>query len=56
MQDRVVGLNIATDTEASYLLAIIGITSTLGRVTFGYISDHAFVDRLWLYNASLSIW
>lgn len=55
MKDRVVGLGIASDEEASFLLSIIGIASTVGRLIFGYLSDHAFINRLWLYSGSLTI-
>lgn len=52
-KDRVADMNIATD--ASYLLSIIGISNTVGRVTLGYLSDRACVNRLWIYNVSLII-
>lgn len=55
LKDKAVDMGIATDKEASSLLAIIGIGSTLGRVVFGYLSDHSFVNRLWLYNVCLTI-
>ena len=48
------GLKISSDEKASWLLSIIGISSTLGRLIFGFISDHQFINRLWLYNISLT--
>lgn len=54
-KDRVADMNIASDEDASYLLSIIGISNTVGRVTLGYLSDRACVNRLWIYNISLII-
>lgn len=47
-------LNIDT-TEASYLLSVIGIANTVGRIILGYISDKTWVNRLWVYNVCLTI-
>lgn len=55
IKDKAVDMGLATDKEASNLLAIIGIGSTIGRVVFGYLSDHSFVNRLWLYNVCLTL-
>lgn len=52
-KDRVADMNLAND--ASYLLSIIGISNTIGRVTLGYLSDRSCVNRLWIYNVSLII-
>lgn len=40
---------------ASYLLAIIGVANTLGRIILGYISDKPWVNRLLVYNICLTI-
>ncbi|XP_054718074.1 monocarboxylate transporter 12-B-like [Uloborus diversus] len=53
-KDRAVGLDIADEKTASYLLSVIGIANTVARVILGYLSDHSCVNRLWLYNASLT--
>lgn len=54
-KDRVADMKIASDEDASYLLSVIGISNTIGRVTLGYLSDRACVNRLWIYNISLII-
>lgn len=48
-------MKIATEDDGGYLLAIIGIASTVGRLLFGFLSDKSFVNRLWLYNTCLTI-
>ncbi|XP_074599114.1 monocarboxylate transporter 1 [Brevipalpus obovatus] len=53
IKDRAVGLNIPNDS-ASNLLAIIGISSMLGRLVFGFISDLKSIDRLLLFNCCLT--
>lgn len=40
-------------TQASYLLSIIGIANTLGRIVLGYISDKPWVNRLFVYSGCL---
>ncbi|XP_058127754.1 monocarboxylate transporter 12 [Anopheles coustani] len=51
-QAQVLGI----DTKnASYLLGIIGIANTVGRIVLGYVSDKTWVNRLWVYNWSLAI-
>lgn len=47
-------LNISVE-NVSYLVSIIGIANTLGRVFFGYISDKPFINRLYVYSICLSI-
>ncbi|XP_055939891.1 monocarboxylate transporter 14-like [Argiope bruennichi] len=54
-KDRAIGLNIANETYASFLISIIGIANTIGRVVLGYLSDRSFINRLWLYNGSLAL-
>ncbi|XP_076618891.1 monocarboxylate transporter 12-like isoform X2 [Colletes latitarsis] len=41
--------------DASYLLAVIGIANTVGRIVLGYISDKSWVNRLLVYNLCLTI-
>ncbi|XP_017886943.2 monocarboxylate transporter 12 isoform X2 [Ceratina calcarata] len=41
--------------DASYLLAVIGIANTVGRIILGYISDKPWINRLLIYNLSLTI-
>jgi len=57
-QDMAIGdpRNPANDkVTAGYLLSIIGLTNTVSRVFFGYISDKPWVNRLYLYNVALII-
>ncbi|XP_015926100.1 monocarboxylate transporter 12 [Parasteatoda tepidariorum] len=54
-KDRVSEMGMASNEDASFLLAIIGISNTVGRVTLGYLSDRSCVNRLWIYNTSLII-
>lgn len=44
-----------TSEQGSYLLAIIGIANTVGRIILGYFSDKPFVNRLLVYNLCLTI-
>lgn len=53
-QDKTEMLNLSTK-ESSYLLAIIGIANTIGRVVLGYISSKPWVNRLWIYISCLLI-
>ncbi|XP_077554117.1 monocarboxylate transporter 14-like isoform X1 [Haemaphysalis longicornis] len=54
-KDRAVEeLHIPEET-GSLLLSCIGLSNTLGRVLLGYLSDKSCVNRLWLYNANLTI-
>ncbi|XP_016995684.2 monocarboxylate transporter 12 [Drosophila takahashii] len=46
-------LNISK-TEASYLIATIGVANTVGRIILGYISDKPWVNRLLVYNVCLT--
>ncbi|CAG2107617.1 unnamed protein product, partial [Medioppia subpectinata] len=55
IHDRVLLLGIANGQESGFFIAVIGIASTIGRLVFGYLSDHSFVNRLWLYSASLTV-
>ena len=54
-QDRAVNeLGIGKE-DAKYLLSIVGIANTIGRVVLGFIADRPWVNRLYLYNTSLAI-
>lgn len=44
-----------TKQDASYLLSIIGIANTVGRIILGYAADKPWVNRLLVYNMSLTI-
>ncbi len=54
LPDRAIGLGISAD-RAAFLIAVIGIANTVGRVVFGWLSDRPFINRLWLYNAALTL-
>ncbi|XP_054729548.1 uncharacterized protein LOC129238524 isoform X1 [Anastrepha obliqua] len=41
--------------ESSYLIAIIGVANTIGRIVLGYVSDKPWVNRLWVYNVCLTL-
>lgn len=41
--------------DASWLLSVIGIANTIGRLVLGYIADKPWVNRLLVYNLSLTI-
>uniref|UniRef100_A0A182Q0B3 Major facilitator superfamily (MFS) profile domain-containing protein n=1 Tax=Anopheles farauti TaxID=69004 RepID=A0A182Q0B3_9DIPT len=47
-------LGIGTQ-QASYLLGVIGIANLVGRIVLGYLSDKAWVNRLYVYNCSLAL-
>ncbi|KAL5280247.1 Mct1 family protein [Megaselia abdita] len=40
--------------QSSWLLGIIGIANTVGRIVLGYFSDKAYVNRLLVYNLCLT--
>lgn len=42
-------------SEAAFLISVIGIANTVGRVVFGWLSDLKCVDRLVLYNTVLTL-
>ena len=52
--DRAIHLGV-DQKDASFLLSVVGIANTLGRICLGYISDRPWINRLYLYNISLSI-
>lgn len=41
-------------TDASHLIAAIGIANTVGRIVLGYLSDKPWVNRLTVYNVCLT--
>lgn len=55
IKDRAIRLGIAGNENASLLLSVIGIANTASRVILGYLSDQSWVNRLWLYNCSLTL-
>ncbi len=40
--------------KASYLLSIIGIANTVGRIVLGFLADKSWVNRLYVYNVCLT--
>jgi len=53
--DRAVNELGIVKEDANYLLSIVGIANTIGRVVLGFIADRPWVNRLYLYNTSLAI-
>ncbi|KAJ8918197.1 hypothetical protein NQ315_014064 [Exocentrus adspersus] len=47
-------LGIDTET-AGMLIAVIGGANTIGRIILGYVSDKPWINRLYIYNWSLTI-
>ena len=46
------GIRLGFDSkQASWLMSVVGISSTLGRIVSGYIGDMACVRRMILYNS-----
>ncbi|KAJ8309968.1 hypothetical protein KUTeg_011833 [Tegillarca granosa] len=43
------------ENKGAFLVSVIGIANTVGRVIFGWISDKPWVNRLMLYNTALTI-
>ncbi|KAG4067169.1 hypothetical protein HA402_000160 [Bradysia odoriphaga] len=41
--------------KASYLLSIIGIANTVGRIVLGFLADKSWVNRLYVYNVCLTV-
>ena len=42
-------------TRAAFLVSVIGIANTVGRVIFGWLADRPWVNRLMLYSTALTI-
>lgn len=51
-KSRVLELNIASHTQASYLIGIIGVGGTIGRLAYGYLASVKCVNTLTLYMVS----
>jgi len=48
------GIQMGFDTRLSaFLVSIVGISNTVGRIVFGYLADFKWVNRLMLYNTVL---
>ncbi|XP_052784506.1 monocarboxylate transporter 12-B-like [Mya arenaria] len=43
------------DLDAAWLLSVVGITNTIARVLFGFLSDRKWVNRFLLYSTALII-
>lgn len=43
------------ETDAAFLLSVIGISNTVARLCLGWLSDRAWINRLYLYNTCLVI-
>ena len=54
LTDRAVDEGISEE-QAKWLVSIIGISNTVGRVLFGFMADKKGVNRLLLYNSALTI-
>lgn len=53
LPERATTMQIATKSQGAFLISVIGITNTVGRIVFGYIADFKFVNRLMMYNTVL---
>lgn len=42
-------------TDAAFLVSVIGIANTIGRVVFGWMADQKWANRLMLYSTALLI-
>lgn len=54
LPDRAILMDIDKN-RAAFLISVIGIANTVGRVVFGFLSDRKFVNRLYLYNVALTV-
>lgn len=54
LKDRAV-LEGHSDKKAVWLLSVIGIANTIGRIVFGFLSDQKFINRLILYSTALFV-
>lgn len=43
------------ENSSAFLVSVIGITNTIGRIVFGWLADRPWVNRLMLYNTALVI-
>lgn len=44
-----------SESDSAFLVSVIGIANTLGRIIFGWMADRQWVNRLMLYNTALVI-
>ena len=44
-----------TENQGAFLISVIGIANTVGRIVFGWMSDRPCVNRLMLYNTALAL-
>lgn len=54
LPDRAIELGIDKG-QGAFLVSIIGIANTAGRIIFGWLADKPYVNRLMLYNTALVI-
>lgn len=52
---RATELGLATEESSSYLIAVIGVSNTLGRLVLGAWADKTSISRLSLFNVILMI-
>ena len=50
--DRAISLNIS-DTNATFLISIIGIVHTAGNIFYGYLGDNERINKAFLYGVSI---
>ena len=53
-QDRATQMGIDR-SEASFLISVIGISSIVGKIALGYLSDRPYINRLYLYNLCIVV-
>lgn len=53
--DKATSSTATTEREASFLIAIIGISSTVGQLAMGYLGDRPEINTLHFYNAMTSV-
>merc|ERR1712071_569393 len=44
-----------SETDAPFLISIIGIINTVGRLLVGWLSDFPFVDSLFVTNVCIAV-
>ncbi|GFY50008.1 monocarboxylate transporter 14, partial [Trichonephila inaurata madagascariensis] len=55
LYDRAINLGIATRIQASFLISLIGISNTLGKILFGIFADLTSWNVLYIYAICLLI-
>ncbi|GFV91152.1 monocarboxylate transporter 14 [Trichonephila clavipes] len=55
LYDRAITLGIATSIQASFLISLIGISNTLGKILFGIFADLTSWNVLYIYAICLLI-